>query len=496
MKFDLETHKNDYLYFLLAVVLAALSAWAVRNLDSNIGLFGLVGAAGIAFALAIFVKPSLGVNVLILAVFTNISDELTGRGYPGIIKPLVVVVAAAIFARYLYVERTSFLGRPKTAAIEMFLFLFFAVTAATFIVASNRDRALNAILDLGKDIVIIYCIIFALRAPEIWKRSVWLVILITFFLSLLGTYQYVTGSFERDFFGMAAVKMDNVFGGSSTARLGGPINAPNMWGQTVVAVMALVVFRFIHEPRRAMKIFLVLVLGILLVETLNTYSRGAYLSLLVVAVLVLLVFEKRVNRLAGLAILALFALSIPFWPGDYVERLRSLSVLAPANEYGIYQESSVRGRSSEMLTGLSMFAAHPLLGVGAGNYNNNYQQYSQLIGIEVRSEERDPHSLYIQVLAENGILGFAAFAGVIVSLFAALSVAKRRAESASHLDDWIPWLTSMQVSLIAYLVAATFLHGAYIRYFWILTALAIAAIRITHALIDKDERISFTGARP
>ena len=60
------------------------------------------------------------------AVFSNISDELTNNGYPGIIKPLVVVVVATIVARYIYFEKAPTV-RSKTVRIEAFLFLYFLV---------------------------------------------------------------------------------------------------------------------------------------------------------------------------------------------------------------------------------------------------------------------------------------------------------------------------------------------------------------------------------
>ncbi|TXI32101.1 MAG: hypothetical protein E6Q58_04405, partial [Niabella sp.] len=189
--------------------------------------------------------------------------------------------------------------------------------------------------------------------------------------------------------------------------------------------------------------------------------------------------------------------SMPFWPSTYAERLGSLSILtsSASNEYAVYEDSSLRGRSSEMLTGLEMFKAHPIIGVGAGNYRNNYQSFSQLIGIEVRSEERDAHSLYLQILAETGVLGFIAFAGAMVSLFIALGKARTLASADLRLQDWLPWLNAMQVSLIAYLAAATFLHGAYIRYFWILVALTAAAIQITYDLLEERPQKKLIGNR-
>jgi O-antigen ligase len=141
-----------------------------------------------------------------------------------------------------------------------------------------------------------------------------------------------------------------------------------------------------------------------------------------------------------------------------------------------------------MLTGLAMFAEHPILGVGAGNYPANYQRYTQLIGIEFRAEERDPHSLYVQLLAETGILGTAAFLLMIFFLFDALNKACRALEHAPHLAEWLPWISSYRFAILSYLLTSIFLHNAYIRYLWILIAMALTGIQITYNLLMNVER--------
>ncbi|MDP1713488.1 MAG: O-antigen ligase family protein [Anaerolineales bacterium] len=491
MRLNFNPNNNNMLFLVLSIVLPVGITLAVSNLDSDLSLYGLAGLIGIALALIIFVNPGFGANILIVAVFSNISDELTNYGYPGIIKPLVLVVAITIASRYLYFEKST-IEHSKTKRIESFLILFFVIYTASFFMASYKDQALAAILDLGKDIIVIYCLLFTLRTPETWKRSIWVVILVTFGLSLLGLYQSVSGNYNQNFFGFAMVTVEDY-----AARLGGPINAPNMWGQTVVAVIALVIFRIIHERRTFIKIFAVLILGVLLLETLNTYSRGAYLALAIVVLLIFFVFEDKFSPMIAIAGVGLILLTIQFLPASYADRFNSLLILVPSNKYSVYQDSSFRGRSSELLTGLSMFKSSPLLGIGPLNYKPNYQKFSQIIGIEIRAEPRDPHSLYIQLLAENGLLGFLAFVGVIVSLFSGLAKAKR---SVSHLPilqrTWSPWISSLQASLIGYLIAATILHGAYIRYFWILAGLGIAAIRITDEILNNNKESSQAIAKP
>lgn len=477
--------KSDLFYVLMSIVIAAIGVVAVSNTNNRIGLYGLMGLVGIAVIMAIVIKPSLGANILVIAIFTNISDLLTKQGYPGIIKPLVAVVAVALLIRYLYAGQVP-IGHSKTAKVEYFLLAYFMVVIASYLVASDKNKTMLEITDLGKDIVIIYCILFALRRPQTWKQTNWLILITTTLLCLLSVYQLFTKNFEQTFFRLASIQMDKALAASSTPRIGGPINAPNLWAQVLVAVSTLIVFRIFHEKQTSRKLLGLLMLGIILYIVLNTYSRGAYLTLAIDAVLILYLFRKRFNPMIFIAGAAILVLALPLVPQTYRDRFTSLFLVTEQN--GIYQDTSLRGRSSEMLTGLAMFAEHPILGVGAGNYPINYQRYAQLIGIEFRAEARDPHSLYVQLLAETGILGTITFLGMIFFLFVALNKTCRAIEQAPHLADWLPWISAYRYAVLSYLLTSIFLHNAYIRYLWILTAMALAGIQITYNVLNDTER--------
>ena len=69
-----------------------------------------------------------------------------------------------------------------------------------------------------------------------------------------------------------------------------------------------------------------------------------------------------------------------------------------------------------MLTGLAMFKENPFLGVGFANYSDNYWSYAGNLGLEAsarnvgsESSARQPHSLYIEIMAETGFFGVASF---------------------------------------------------------------------------------------
>jgi putative inorganic carbon (hco3(-)) transporter len=484
--------KSDLFYILMSIIVAAIGVVAVSNTNSRIGLYGLMGLVSIAVVMAIIIKPSLGANILVVAIFTNISDLLTKQGYPGIIKPLVAVVAVALVIRYLYAGQVP-IGHIKTAKVEYFLLAYFMAVIASFLVASDKNRAISDITDLGKDIIIIYCILFALRHSQTWKQTNWLMLITTSLLCLLSVYQLVTDNYTQTFFRLADVQMDRALAASATPRIAGPINAPNLWAQVLVAVSTLLVFRIFHEKQMITKLAGILMLGINLYIVLNTYSRGAYLVIAINALLILFLFRKRFNPMFFIAGAAILILAIPFLPETYRDRFTSLFVVTTEN--GIYQDTSLRGRSSEMLTGLAMFAEHPILGVGVGNYPTNYQRYAQLIGIEFRAEARDPHSLYVQLLAETGILGTITFLAMIYFLFDALNKTCQAIERSPHLADWLPWISAYRFAILSYLLTSVFLHNAYIRYLWILIAMALTGIQITYNLLNHGERNGTVEAR-
>ncbi len=342
--------KNDLFYILMSIVVAAIGVVAVSNTNSNIGLYGLLGLLGIAAVLAIIIQPSLGANILVFAVFTNISDLLTKQGMPGLIKPLVVIVAFALLARYIYTGQVP-IGHSRTSRIEFFLLAYFMVVMMSFLVASDKDRALNEILDMGKDIIIIYCILFALRQPQAWKQTVWLIMITTALLASLSAFQFLTHHYDQTFFNLAAVQLQKVFGESTTPRVGGPINAPNLWGQVLVAVSTLIVFRIIHEKRLLIRLLTVLMFAVVAYAVLNTYSRGAYLVLAIDLVLILFIFEKRFNPMIAFAGLAVVILLLPFLPAGYRDRFFSLSAFTSEN--GIYQDHRFFHGCSQVQNGIS-----------------------------------------------------------------------------------------------------------------------------------------------
>ena len=142
-----------------------------------------------------------------------------------------------------------------------------------------------------------------------------------------------------------------------------------------------------------------------------TQSRAALIALLIVALVIGLLHGVRVRVLAiGLcAAIALGALALP---QSLQQRVEALSHGTNVNA-SFRDNNSLRGRTSENLAAVEMWADHPLVGVGPDNFEVHYQTYSATIGIDQRAQARSAHNLYLESFAETGVLGATAFLGVV-----------------------------------------------------------------------------------
>lgn len=114
--------------------------------------------------------------------------------------------------------------------------------------------------------------------------------------------------------------------------------------------------------------------------------------------------------------------------------------------------------------GIKMVLRSPVLGVGFGRYPKEYQQYAGS-GEQYEFGERTAHSTWILALAETGVPGLLLFVGFVAGI---LMMARKI----------IPFEPDLFVSLVAYLIAISFLSHTYLMYPYILMGLVVAAYRM------------------
>ena len=156
----------------------------------------------------------------------------------------------------------------------------------------------------------------------------------------------------------------------------------------------------------------------LLASFLLTDSRGATLVLLFVAILYCLVVVT--NR--AFWIRFVYIILLGFVASIGIVKLSTVTVqhsskIAPGSRLAQIaegQSESVTDRLYYVDSALDIWFAHPVVGTGAGTFGDVHPQYQK----RVISASSDAHNLYVQTLAELGLVGAILLAGVVLWLLA------------------------------------------------------------------------------
>jgi O-antigen ligase len=370
-----------------------------------------------------------------------------------------VVLTGAVLRRALAIERLSVPG--ETVAFGA---LALAYVAAAFF-ATDRAAAAAETLDLVSYAAVVVLLVTLLDSPSWMRRAVWAIVVGVGLLAVLAIVQQVTHSYAASYGGFASI-----LPAGHANRSAGPLN-PNPFGQVLAASAVLALYLAAVERRLPGRALAVALAVACVAGVTYTQSRAALIALLIVAVAagVLRGVRLRVLAVAACGVIVLGSLVLP---AGLQTRVGALYAAVSSNA-GTPQDPSLRGRESENLAGLRMWADHPLVGVGPDNFEVHYLKYAETIGTDSRAEQRGAHNLYLESLAETGLLGALAFFGVLWLALAGAWRARRRLRGHDAL-----LAEGILVALGAYLICALTLHSAYARYQWIFLGLGLAAGRM------------------
>jgi probable O-glycosylation ligase (exosortase A-associated) len=193
-----------------------------------------------------------------------------------------------------------------------------------------------------------------------------------------------------------------------------------------------------------------------------TFSRAGFLALTATFLMFLLVLVRRKSSGAAIALLVA-ALAVPFaLPKTYIDRLSTITNLEED------KTGSAQGRYRDLGLALEVVSHNPVIGVGLG------QDMIALNQVRGQDTWRSVHNVYLQYAVDLGIPGFLLFAWLHLLCFRSAWAVERRARNEQAVAELAPLAAGVQVSLIAFLVAAMFHPIAYQFYFFSIAGLAVA----------------------
>jgi len=135
------------------------------------------------------------------------------------------------------------------------------------------------------------------------------------------------------------------------------------------------------------------------------------------------------------------------------------SRLATLTDSGAAEEGLAE-RAFALEAGLAMFADHPALGVGVGNFELAQHEYARRIGSDSATPVA-PHNVYLQMAAEGGLPGISAwllfYGGVVFAGFRSLILTSNLIEGVNHSPAQL-MSAGIVAGLVGWAFASMFLH--------------------------------------
>ena len=475
-----EANKSSPMLAALAAIMLALLAFLLSTLGPSLvfGLAALIALAGIAFYFPIVAVATYAVlivtNAAAVATEFHNAPPIGGLLVPGLLLLLAVRGAAG-------------LEDLRTAVYVLVpVGIFFSMNALGLLWVEQQFATAERVSELLKNLLIFIVICGFVTTRERLLVVSYAVGAAASALAAISVLQYATGTFESSYFGFSTATVKNIFGEVDNWRLQGPIGDPNYYGQLLVMCLPLVVAIAFVARSPLLRLGGLLGTPLIIAAIFFTFSRGALVSVAGLAVLTVLLSRHRLS----ITIAVLIAGGISFLAAPDLILARLLPVLdaiesAMSGAQAI-SDPALAQRVNVMRAGIIMFENNPILGIGIGQFQHNYVDFALANGLDIGAPSQ-AHNRYIELAAEQGIVGVVVFFGMIATVvgvgFAAIRGFRRLGQKCES-----GLVFGLLLGVMGYLMTAVFLHDDYTRVFWLFASLLVSAYAVSsRGEVDRNQ---------
>ncbi len=373
----------------------------------------------------VLMRPYIGIYLWSWLSYMNPHRFSWGFAYN---MPFAAITAGALIVGLLFTKDKNKL--PITPITTVWLALLSWITFSTF-------TAINV------DISIVE-----------WERVIKIQLITLFTLILITSKEKLNGliwviALSVGFFGIKGGVFVAATAGSF--RVWGPPDS-FIGGNNEIALALLMVLPFMwylrsQSSKKWVRYALVIAIMLCILSIISSYSRGAFLA----SAAVMMMFWMKSNKklFIGLALAAVATAVLSFMPSHYFERINTIQNYS--------EDGSAMGRINAWYFAFNLAKDHPLTGGGFGAFTKElFLSYAPN-----PLKFHDAHSIYFEVLGEQGFVGLFLFLTLWFLVYRACGNIKKQVRDKENMQ-WAETLASMtQVSLVAYGVGGAFLGLAY-----------------------------------
>ncbi|MGI8468319.1 MAG: O-antigen ligase family protein [Pyrinomonadaceae bacterium] len=309
-----------------------------------------------------------------------------------------------------------------------------------------------------KAVVMFIVMVNVLRTRRRLMGIMWISFGISLVLSYIAIGMYMRGELKAEGY---RVEVD----------FGGMLGNPNDMALHLVTMTPLVICLGIATKNSLLRLVYFTMAVLFVAASVVTFSRGAFLGLLVVGAMLVWKIGRKQRFNAIVASIVVGGLFILLAPGNYGMRL--LSIFVP----GLDAVGSSDQRRELLQQSIQVTLRNPW-GIGIGCFP------------EVSQHNLQTHNAFTQVSSELGILGLAAYLIFMVSPVRKLAAIERTLFENGK-TDWYYYLAiGLQASIAGFMVSSFFGPVAYNWFVYYLVAYAVAFRRIYQ--IEKGDDLKNT----
>lgn len=389
----------------------------------------------------IMYRPYIGLIVLMICEYSRLNTIIPEFGtirFTGLIAGMTVVG----FLKELLIDKKIKLpSYPQNKA----LIIFFFVMGINVVFAYIKTYAFTTFMSMARVVALYFMIICLLDCKKKFQIFFIIFLLINGFLSILGLYNF----FILDEY------IDNL-------SIGGFVSDGNDFATVINAAIPFVFFLYQAEKHTKYKIFYASLTILFVVAVICSFSRGGWVSLMGVSFSLILFSSKKIKTI--LLIFAAFLVIMFTIPQEFRNEFNTIS---PETETAIM-------RLQLWKAGFKMFLDHPVIGVGMSNFASVYGRF-YMPENPYAYRWSTVHSIYVQLIAEMGLLGVVSFVFIIYYLIKD-NLTMQKELKATGFNNSFHYAVSqgLIVGLLGYLIGGAFLSILYYPVLYILAALTVA----------------------
>jgi putative inorganic carbon (HCO3(-)) transporter len=238
-------------------------------------------------------------------------------------------------------------------------------------------------------------------------------------------------------------------GGGHVMGEAGVLGDNNNFALAMCMILPLMNYLRLNSEHRIVRLALVFGMALTVIAILGTYSRGGLIGLSVSALFLWSKAQKKL--LLGICGVVVLTVGYMIMPADWTKRMDTIQ--------SAEEDGSFMGRVQVWRFSYNIALARPLVGGGLAASENGtiFNTYST----DYVPSGRAAHSIYFQVLGDNGFAGLFIFLSLLGAVWWQCSVIKKRAAGRAELGWAVDLATMIQVSWAGYMVAGAALSMAY-----------------------------------